>query len=308
MLLKNRNMNKYIGLLLLSAILISQGCDRQKDVPGIYRYHTENREGYYVWIVDGYKVRQHIYKEFLYGGNGQRYLYVPPKEIWIDNAISCEEYELTVAHELNERHLMAKFGWTYDKSHDSSLNLELVIRSKYNSICSSHEASLHAVSPKDWSNQKEIHTVPDSLRLNNIYRIPVGTREGINVWIVDGYLVRKNIFPDFGFSGNDLVYHFIPPKEIWIDGQVSCEEMGYSIMAELKERKLMEKGQSYNDAYETSVEEIRVLRDSMDRMIREHPPLIIPDSLARDSGQIDPLEKSFNLKPGTLLSVGCKLF
>jgi hypothetical protein len=119
----------------------------------------------------------------------------------------------------------------------------------------------------------------------------MGVREGLTIWIVDGYLVRKNIFPDFGFSGNDLVYHFIPPKEIWIDGQVSCEEMEYSIATEQLERKLIHQGSSYSDAYETSVEEIRLLRGKMDHRIRNHPPLVIPDTLQRDSGSIDPLEK-----------------
>jgi len=59
-----------------------------------------------------------------YGGNEQRYLFNPKGEIWIDHAVSCEEFELTLAHELNERSLMAKFGWTYEKSHDSSLMVE----------------------------------------------------------------------------------------------------------------------------------------------------------------------------------------
>ena len=236
------------------------GCEHNETVPDIYRCYTGQKNGLDIWIVDGYKVRQRIYKEFLYGGNGQRYCYVPPREIWIDNAISCEEYELTLAHELNERHLMAKYGWTYDKSHDSSLAVEVVIRHKSDSLCRNHEASLPAISPTDWTNRKEIQKLADSIRLTGIYRVPVGVMEGLTVWIVDGYLVRKNIFPDFGFSGNDLVYHFIPPKEIWIDGQISCEEMEYSIATEQLERKLIHQGSSYSDAYETSVEEIRLLR------------------------------------------------
>jgi hypothetical protein len=277
--------------IIIILFFLFTGCKQSETVPDIYRCYTGQKNGFDVWIIDGYKVRQKIYKEFLYGGNGQRYCYIPPKEIWIDNAISCEEYELTLAHELNERHLMAKFGWTYDKSHDSSLAVEVVMRRKFDSISRSHEASLPAVSPTDWTNRKEIRKLPDSIRLTNIYRIPVGLKDDLMVWIVDGYLVRKNIFPDFGFSGNDLVYHFIPAKEIWIDGQVSCEEIEYSIATEQKERKLMQQGISYSDAYETSVEEIRVLRDNMDNRIRNHPPLIIPETLQRDSGSIESSEK-----------------
>jgi len=279
------------NLIVILLFFLLPGCEDHETVKGIYRCYAGQKNGLDIWIVDGYKVRHRIYKEFLYGGNGQRYCFTPSREIWIDHAVSCEEYELTLAHELNERHLMAKFGWTYDKSHDSSLAVELVMRHAFDSICSNHEASLPAVAPSDWNNRKEISTLPDSIRLNGIYRIPVGLRDGLMVWIVDGYLVRKNIFPDFGFSGNDLVYHFIPAKEIWIDGQISCEEMAYSITAEQRERKLMQQGESYSDAYETAVEEIRYLRDRMDGRIRNHQPLLIPDTLQRESGIVDPNEK-----------------
>jgi len=284
---------KRTHLLISIVFVFFSGCESGESIPEIYRYYSGQKNGFNVWIVDGYKVRHKIYREFLYGGNGQRYCFNPPGEIWVDNALSCEEFQLTLAHELNERHLMARYGWTYDKSHDSSLAVELVMRRKYDSICRVHESSLHLVAPTDWNNLKEIPGLPDSIRLKGIYRVPVGLRDGLTVWIVDGYLVRKNIFPDFGFSGNDMVYHFIPPKEIWIDGQVSCEEMEYSIAAEQMEREQMKKGKSYSDAYEYAVAEILKLRDSMDGRIKNHPPLIIPDTLQRESGFIDPNEKNF---------------
>jgi uncharacterized protein (DUF2249 family) len=48
---------------------------------------------------------------------------------------------MTLIHELNERHLMAKFGWTYLKSHDSSLRLEVKTRRLYEAICRTHEGN-----------------------------------------------------------------------------------------------------------------------------------------------------------------------
>jgi hypothetical protein len=119
----------------------------------------------------------------------------------------------------------------------------------------------------------------------------MGTRNGISIWVVDGYLVRKNIYPDFGFSGNDLAYHFIPPGEIWIDGQVSCEETEYSVALEMKERKLMEEGKSYSDAYEDAVQMVQDQRKEMEQIVRSHFKIAVPDSLARDAGLIDPEEK-----------------
>jgi hypothetical protein len=282
-------MKKILSVLAFSLIFLS--CNNRKSVDGVYRYYMGKVDNYDIWIVDGNQVRLNIFSSFLYGGNEQRYPFNPKGEIWIDNAISCEEYYLTLAHELNERHLMAKFGWKYITAHDSSLSLEQTIRHSNEKICREHEASLKKVSPTDYGNIKEIRGIPDSIQIQNIYRVPVGTREGIDIWIVDGYMVRKNIYPDFGFSGNDKSYHFIPPKEIWIDGQVSCDETDYSISTELKERELMETGKSYDDAYSDAIDITLKRREDMMKMAKSHFRIAIPDSLTMYAGTRDPGEK-----------------
>jgi hypothetical protein len=282
-------MKKITYILIVSLIVIS--CKNNGKVDGVYRYYIGKEQNYNIWIVDGNQVRLKIFSSFLYGGNEQRYPFNPKGEIWIDNAISCEEYYLTLAHELNERHLMAKFGWKYITAHDSSLSLEQTIRHSNAEICMAHEASLKKVSATDYSNIKEIRGIPDSIKIQNIYRVPMGIREGITVWIVDGYQVRKNIYPDFGFSGNDLSYRFIPPKEIWIDGQVSCEETEYSIATELKERKLIESGKSYDDAYGDAIDMTLTLRQEMVKLAKSHFRIAIPDSITMYAGTIDPNEK-----------------
>jgi hypothetical protein len=277
-------------LLIFAACLLIASC-ADKKVGGIYRFNMGKKDNYDIWIVDGNQVRLKIFSSFLYGGNEQRYPFNPKGEIWIDNAISCEEYYLTLEHELNERHLMAKFGWTYIAAHDSSLSLEQVIRHSNEEICRAHEASLKKVAVTDYSNIKEIRGIPDSIQLRNIYRVPVDNREGISIWIVDGYMVRKNVYPDFGFSGNDLSYHFIPSKEIWIDGQVSCDETEYSITTEMAERKGIAAGKSYDDAYSDAIDMTLMKRQAMDKQALSHYRLEVPDSLTRYAGVPDPLEK-----------------
>jgi hypothetical protein len=284
-------MTKKIVIIMFVIGLIIASCGGNKKTDGVYRYYMGKEDNFDIWIVDGNQVRLKIFSSFLYGGNEQRYPFNPKGEIWIDNAISCEEYYLTLAHELNERHLMARFGWKYLTAHDSSLSLEQTIRHSNEEICLAHESSLKKVSPTDFSNIKEIRGIADSIQIQNIYRIPMGTREGIKIWIVDGYMIRKNIYPDFGFSGNDLSYHFIPEKEIWIDGQVSCDETEYSIATELKERKLMEEGKSYDDAYSDAIDITQQLRLVMDKLAKSHYKIAIPDSLTRYAGVIDPIEK-----------------
>jgi hypothetical protein len=277
--------------LVIIFFLAVAGCTENRKADDIYRYYAGKRNNYDIWIVDGNQVRLKIFSSFLYGGNEQRYPFNPKGEIWIDNAISCEEYYLTLAHELNERHLMAKFGWKYITAHDSSLSLEQTIRHSNEEVCRAHEASLKKVAPTDCNNIKEIKGIPDSIQLQNIYRVPVRSQDGITVWIVDGYMVRTKIYPDFGFSGNDLSYHFIPLKEIWIDGQVSCEETEYSIATELKERQFMEEGKTYDDAYDDAIDIAQRIREDMEKLAKSHFKIAIPDSLTRYAGVIDPSEK-----------------
>jgi hypothetical protein len=271
--------------------LLTIACTDNKKVDDVYRYFMGKQGNFDIWIVDGNVVRLKIFSSFLYGGNEQRYPFNPNGEIWIDNAISCEEYYLTLAHELNERHLMAKYGWTYLAAHDSSLSLEQTIRKSNEEICRAHEASLKKVAVTDYDNIKEIKSLPDSIQIQNIYRVPMGKREDLSIWIVDGYMVRKTVYPDFGFSGNDISYHFIPANEIWIDGQVSCDETEYSIATEMNERKFMAAGKSYDDAYSDAIDITQISRQNMKKLAKSHFRLVVPDSLTRYAGTIDPNEK-----------------
>ena len=253
-------------------------------VKNVYRVYAGHKEGKDVWIVDGLIVRRYIFNEFLYGGNNERYTFVPRNEIWIDNAISAEEYKYTLAHELNERNLMAKQGLSYDDAHDSSLALERRMRLSDREYSIKHEEMLPPVSPTDCDNLKEITSLKDSIQLKNIYRQFIYTKNNISVWIVDGAVVRRDIFPDFGLSGNDLAYHFIPKNEIWIDSQISCEETEFSILSELKEREFIVNGMSYDDAYTHALGFVDKLRKELFNKSTRHLPVRIPKTLTRDLG------------------------
>jgi len=256
-------------------------------VGGVYRMHMGLRDGFDIWIVDGGTVRREIYPEFLFGGNPQRYLFVPRREIWVDNAVAAEEFGYTVAHELRERSLMAHKKISYEDAHRLALDLERSMRRTEDSSARDHEKKLQKVSPTDCDNVKEIADLPDSIGLHNVYRVKLGMREAISVWVVDGATVRRDIFPDFGLSGNDLAYHFIPKKEIWIDGQISCEETEFSTAIELLERESMAKGMSYNQAYEQAIQAVAPPRKKTAENARHRSSIILPKVLDRDMGTGD---------------------
>jgi len=264
-----------------------QKITKNTEIKGVYKLINELKDGFEICIVDGPLIRQKIYHEFLYGGNEQRYLFNPKHEIWIDNSISIEEYKYTVAHELNERHLMAALGYTYSAAHDSSLRLERKMRLADLETANKHEAELPKVVSCDCDSVKEIPELGDSIKLNGIYLQLYSVRDGICIWIVNGSNVRRDIYPDFGFSGNDLAYFFIPKNEIWIDAQISCEETEFSIVCELKERGYIASGDDYDKAYEKALgEEIKIRNQKYEEVLYK-PLLKIPKQKERDIGTGD---------------------
>jgi hypothetical protein len=280
--------SQFILIYLIISSLVFTNIDAQilknKEIKGVYRIINEIKDGFEICIVDGPLVRQKIYPEFVYGGNEQRYLFNPKHEIWIDNSISVEEYRYTVAHELNERHLMGSFGYTYSDAHDSSLRLERKMRLADEETAKKHEAELPKVTSCDCDSIKEIPELGDSIKLKGIYLQLYSIRNGISIWIVNGSNVRRDIFPDFGFSGNDLAYYFIPKNEIWIDAQISCEETEYSINCELNERQFMVTGDEYDIAYEKGLREEMKFRNEKREEALNKPSVIVPKQLDREKG------------------------
>jgi hypothetical protein len=260
--------NKFLYLFFF--LFLFQSCNYRKPetniientskIESVYRVFLSEKDNFNIWIVDGYKIRMNIFPEFLYGGNPERYIFIPEGEIWIDNTITSEEIIYTLEHEICERNLMYNSGYSYFDAHDSALKVEQSLRLKNEIKCKNHELEIPKVSPIDFDSTKEIEYLPDQIKLKNIYRQFYQIKDGISVWIVDGSAIRRDIYPDFGFSGNDLAYRFIPDKEIWIDAQVSCEELIFSIELELNERKELSSGLYYDRAYEIALEKSSGLR------------------------------------------------
>jgi len=98
------------------------------DLAGIYRLKVGTRKGLDIWIVDGAKVRKELFIDFVLGGNDQRYKFIPPGEIWIDNSVSVEELEFTVIHEIFERTEMKERGLNYSQAHELAAQEELKAR------------------------------------------------------------------------------------------------------------------------------------------------------------------------------------
>lgn len=88
---------------------------------------------------------------------------------------------------------------------------------------------------------------------NSIYLNSLGSRSGLNIWVVNGPEVRRTLYPDFTMGGNPSRYPFIPEGEIWIDSSLSADEIKYTIDHEILEHAEMSRGKSYSKAHDDAL-------------------------------------------------------
>ena len=81
--------------------------------------------GFDVWVVDGNYVRTVIDIDFVEGGNGGCYTYIPISEVWVEKA---EDQLVVVLHEIIECTLMVTNGLDYDSAHNIADEQELKVR------------------------------------------------------------------------------------------------------------------------------------------------------------------------------------
>lgn len=193
-------------------------------------------DGFTVWIVDGPYIRTHIDEEFTNFGQHYRFKFIPKKELWIDHEHAFGEIEYFIDHLLVEYRLMAE-GKSYKRALAAADKKEKRER-RIVDIAKRHFELLRNPEQKD-TLFKKIHK-----QLLKKY-----SKGGIEVWIVDGDLVRDFFFIDFTEGGHDKVYPFIPFGEMWIDDDIFPKERKFVILHELTERNKMFEGFAYPRAH-----------------------------------------------------------
>src|SRR4030065_96954 len=174
-----------------------------------YLRKDEKRGNIQVWIVDGAHVRGHIDERFTNFGQHYRNSYIPEKELWIDQEGQHDERNFFIDHLLVEHSLMAK-GITYDEALTEADRVERRERRRAGDVGKVTHRGQQLPDPKAvqerlWKKQED----------------------GVEVWIVNGRLVRSVFDIDFTAGGHDHVYEFVPQGQVWVDGAFEEEERGF---------------------------------------------------------------------------------
>lgn len=84
-----------------------------------------------VYVVDGEYLRnRNVDIDFVFGGNGGRYAYVPTGDLWIERTLSKTDAAPTILHEAIEDRLMRTRGLSYDTAHDRASAVEKRMRAR----------------------------------------------------------------------------------------------------------------------------------------------------------------------------------
>jgi hypothetical protein len=193
--------------------------------------------GFTVWIVDGNYIRKELDEEFTNFGQHYKFRFIPKKELWIDKEHSGGE---------GEKQFYIGSMLAMDTLLLAGFKHKVAVR-----IADRLEKRERATSAyfkkffKSGSKKKDIEKIHRSL-------LKIYSRGKLNVWIVDGELVRGRYFVDFTQGGHDKVYKFIPENEVWIDDNISQRERKFILLHEIHERNLMKKGMAYDSAHQLS--------------------------------------------------------
>ena len=98
--------------------------DKADDDIYIKKYCGIKSDNLTVWLVDAEKVRDQYKTDYLEGGHGYVYSWIPNNEIWIENGIHNKEIPFIILHEFVERTLMKDKHMKYNKAHEIAAKIE----------------------------------------------------------------------------------------------------------------------------------------------------------------------------------------
>lgn len=186
-----------------------------------------------VWIVDGSYVRKNIDEEFTTCGEHYVIHKIPRNELWFDSGINKDDEKYFIDYILTEYQFMSK-GYSYETAWKEGNKVQKREREK--------DKGFKKIKKLD---VKESYKIIQRIHKKLIKKYS----NNLQVWIVNGKIVRDFFFIDFVDGGHDKVYSFVPQNEIWIDENVVNKERKFVLLHEAHERYLMSKGLNYRKAH-----------------------------------------------------------
>jgi len=214
----------------------SVSADRKHYSPKLNKKRVLSHADYTVYSVNGLAVRNFAQPDEEFGNFATSEEFpnlIPKYEIWISEKLAAREGVFFIANALTQA--SRKAAGATEKAYDDGLEVERLLREKLNGVMF-----------RDGKAHKE---VPTAIYFEPYITLP-DPKGPVQVWIVDGNLVRSYYKTDYTEGGHGYVYPWVPKSEIWIEDGVDRREVQFILCHEYLERRLMRDAQlDYDTAH-----------------------------------------------------------
>ncbi len=205
--------------------------------PKLCKKRILSHEDYTVYSVNGLTVRNFAQPDEEFGNfamNDEVPDLIPQGEIWISEKLAAKEGIFFIANALTQ--LSRQAAGATERAYDDGLDVERMLREKINGIA--------------FRDGKPHQKVPNEIYLEHYLTLP-DPQGPVEVWIVDGNVVRSYYKTDYTEGGHGYVYPWVPRPQIWIEDGVDRREIPFIISHEYLERRLMrDEKLDYDTAHE----------------------------------------------------------
>jgi len=205
--------------------------------PKLHKKRVLSHADYTVYSVNGFAVRNVAQPDEEFGNFAMRDEFpnlIPRAEIWISEKLAPKEGVFFIANALTQ--LARQAAGATDQAYDDGLEVERQLREKLNGVA--------------FRDGKPHKHVPEAIYLEHYLTLP-DPQGPVEVWLVDGNLVRSYYKTDYTEGGHGYVYPWVPRPQIWVEDGVDHREVPFIVSHEYLERRLMrDEGLGYDHAHE----------------------------------------------------------
>jgi hypothetical protein len=224
--------------LLYKRLRPAQNMPSNRFYPRLNKRRLLSHEDFIVYSVNAFSVRNVAQpdEEFTNFATQEEFKnLIPKREIWIAEKNVTSESVFFIANSLARMKALAR-GRKEDAAYEAGLTVERFLREQLTGI--------------KYRDGKPHAHVPEDIYVGHYLTLP-DPKSKIEVWVVDGNLVRSYYKTDYTEGGHGYVYPWVPKNQIWIEKAIDRQEFPYIAAHEYIEVRLMrDKHIDYDRAHE----------------------------------------------------------
>lgn len=227
------------GLLLEEQMMVAAlQKKRRQSRARLNKQFIATHEGWDVYSIDASTIRNVAQPDEEFGNFATQDEFpdlIPAGEIWVGERNLDKEGVFFIANALT-RFKQQEQGASEDKAYTAGLNVERLLREKLTGL------KFRAGKPHK--------RVPKDLYVAHYFTLP-DVKFPIEVWLVDGSMVRGLYKTDYTEGGHGYVYRWVPKNQIWIEKDLDRWEYPFIVSHEYLELRLMrDEGIDYDHAHD----------------------------------------------------------